>query len=156
MTHGGLSVNLETHGQVGIPGKYDVVPLPQLVNLSSEKLDSSSAFLLENGQVMYLWLGRDLPLQYVQEVFNTNTVDRVDVTKFYLDEYPNDTSRRLHNIIRAIRRRRVSYPKLVVVRKGDPHEQAFMGHITEDKGQGSMSYVEFLCHLHRQIQNKLL
>eukprot|EP00966_Prymnesium_polylepis_P131707 3045913-Prymnesium_polylepis.1 len=30
----------------------------------------------------------------------------------------------------------------------------FVGMLTEDRAQTSMSYVEFLCHVHRQIQQK--
>ena len=30
----------------------------------------------------------------------------------------------------------------------------FLSMLTDDRAQASMSYVEFLCHIHRQIQSK--
>jgi protein transport protein SEC24 len=42
-----------------------------------------------------------------------------------------------------------------VVGPKDPAEPRFLAALTEDRAQASMTYVEFLCHVHRQIQNKL-
>lgn len=55
------------------------------------------------------------------------------------------------------RRQRCNYMRLRVVRRGDPQlEPAFFAALVEDRTpSGGMSYVEFLCYLHRQIQNKL-
>ena len=36
----------------------------------------------------------------------------------------------------------------------DPSEGRFLSMLTDDRAQASMSYVEFLCHIHRQIQSK--
>ena len=36
----------------------------------------------------------------------------------------------------------------------DPLEGRFLSMLTDDRAQASMSYVEFLCHIHRQIQSK--
>ena len=41
-----------------------------------------------------------------------------------------------------------------VAKRGDPLEVAFFNSMVEDRTGGGMSYVEFLCHIHRQIQNK--
>lgn len=37
---------------------------------------------------------------------------------------------------------------------GDPLEAAFLAHLVEDRAAGTASYVEFLCDIHRRIQNK--
>jgi protein transport protein SEC24 len=42
-----------------------------------------------------------------------------------------------------------------ITRKGDPLYPAFLHHLVEDRGAGGMSYVEWLCHIHRQIQEKV-
>ena len=41
-----------------------------------------------------------------------------------------------------------------VVAPKDPLEGRFLSMLTEDRAQHYMSYVEFLCHVHRQIQAK--
>lgn len=37
---------------------------------------------------------------------------------------------------------------------GDPLEATFLAHLVEDRAAGTASYVEFLCDIHRRIQNK--
>lgn len=41
-----------------------------------------------------------------------------------------------------------------VVAPKDPLEARVLSMLTEDRAQTSMNYVEFLCHVHRQIQQK--
>ena len=47
-----------------------------------------------------------------------------------------------------------SYMRLRVLRRGDPSENAYYRRLVEDRSPAGMSYVEFLCHVHRLIQNK--
>jgi protein transport protein SEC24 len=54
------------------------VYLPPLVRVSYARLQSTGAYLLENGQKIYLWLGRDIPSQFLQDVFGFQTLDEVD------------------------------------------------------------------------------
>jgi protein transport protein SEC24 len=42
-----------------------------------------------------------------------------------------------------------------VTRKGDPHEAAFFTSLVEDRSPSGMSYVEYLCQVHRLIQLKM-
>ena len=63
-------------------------------------------------------------------------------------------SARLHDLLGAARRERCAFMRLRLARKGSPEEAAFLGRLVEDKGMAGMSYVEFLCQLHRLIQNK--
>ena len=44
--------------------------------------------------------------------------------------------------------------RLRVLRRGDPSENAYYRRLVEDRSPAGMSYVEFLCHVHRLIQNK--
>lgn len=41
------------------------------------------------------------------------------------------------------------------VQAGDPGEAAFLSNLVEDKIGAGVSYVEFMCDIHRVIQNKL-
>ena len=60
----------------------------------------------------------------------------------------------LNALIDALRRMRSSYMRLRVLRRGDPREGAFYRKLVEDRSPAGQSYVEFLCHVHRLIQNK--
>ncbi|KAH9295409.1 hypothetical protein KI387_038997, partial [Taxus chinensis] len=54
-----------------------------------------------------------------------------------------------------IRRQRCSYLRLRVCKRADPTEFLFFSLMVEDKNALGLSYVEFLVHIHRQIQNKM-
>ena len=55
----------------------------------------------------------------------------------------------------AVRRARCASMRLRVAKKGDPTYNVFVNSLVEDKSTAGMSYVEFLCHVHRQIQEKM-
>lgn len=65
-------------------------------------------------------------------------------------------SRAVHALLDEVRRQRAAYLHLRVLRRGDPLEGSFYSALVEDRSPAAgMSYVEYLCFLHRQIQNKL-
>lgn len=46
--------------------------------------------------------------------------------------------------------------QLIVVRQRDKLEPVFQQYLMEDRGtNGSASYVDFLCHIHKEIRNLL-
>ena len=49
---------------------------------------------------------------------------------------------------------RSSYMRTRILKRGDPAENTFYARLIEDRSAAGMSYVEFLCHVHRMIQNK--
>lgn len=52
--------------------------LPHLVRVSYARLNPTGAYMLENGQRLFLWLGREVPQQFLQDVFGVQTLDEVD------------------------------------------------------------------------------
>jgi protein transport protein SEC24 len=67
----------------------------------------------------------------------------------------NWPSRLLQDLFTKIRLQRSSFMRLRVARKGDPAESAFFNMLVEDRSTAGMSYVEYLCQIHRLIQNKM-
>ena len=62
----------------------------------------------------------------------------------------------MRGLLDEVRRQRSAYLRLRVVRRNDAAEAGFYSALVEDRSPvGGMSYVEYLCFLHRQIQNKL-
>ncbi|CAM6106579.1 unnamed protein product [Calypogeia fissa] len=129
--------------------------LPPVVPLSSENLDQDGIFLLETGEDAYLYVGKQAGVEFVQQLFGVNSVDEVVSDQFVLPVYDNEPSKRLNEIINEIRQQRSSYLRLRLLRRGDPLEFLFFSFLVEDKSSSGLSYVEFLVHVHRQIQNKM-
>ncbi|GBG63774.1 hypothetical protein CBR_g39318 [Chara braunii] len=148
--------NLPSTGDANANGSSagGILPLP--VHLSSERLDHEGVFLLENGEDAYIWVGKGASTDLLYQLFGVRSVDEImPPGQFVLQEYDNEHSKRLHEILNHIRRQRCSYLRLRVIRRGDPLENAFFWNLVEDKTPGNASYTEFLCHVHQQIQNKL-
>ena len=53
-----------------------------------------------------------------------------------------------------IRQNRCTFMRLRIIKRSDPLEPVFFNLLLEDRSTSGMSYVEFLCHIHRQIQNQ--
>ncbi|BBN17285.1 protein transport protein SEC24 [Marchantia polymorpha subsp. ruderalis] len=129
--------------------------LPPVVPLSSENLDHDGVFLLETGEDAFLYVGKQASVELLEQLFGVHSVDEVVPGQFMLQEFDNPASKRLNEIVNEIRRQRCSYMRLRLLRRGDPLEFLFFAFLVEDKSSSGLSYVEFLVHVHRQIQNKM-
>eukprot|EP00898_Chlorokybus_atmophyticus_P000326 jgi/Chlat1/1294/Chrsp118S01733 len=129
--------------------------LPPVLSLSSEKLDHDGLFLLENSDEALLWVGRAANPEALQQVFGAPTVDHIKPNMFVLQMFNNDLSRQVHDVLNEVRRQRASYLRLRLAKRADPSEALFFAQLIEDRTQSGMSYVEYLCHIHRLIQNKM-
>lgn len=54
---------------------------PQLLNLSSEKLNRNNIFLLENGQELFLWIGRSCSPEMLMAVFGQPSAEAIPLGK---------------------------------------------------------------------------
>ncbi|XP_011628219.1 protein transport protein Sec24-like At4g32640 [Amborella trichopoda] len=130
-----------------------------LVNLtlppSSEHITDDGVFLLENGEECLFYVGNMVNPDIVRQLFGVASVDDIP-SQFLLQQLDNELSKKLNNIVNEIRRERCSYLRMKVCRKGEPSGMYFVSRLVEDKNGGSFSYPEFLVHIHKQIQNKMV
>ncbi|XP_063493582.1 protein transport protein Sec24C isoform X6 [Symphalangus syndactylus] len=103
---------------------------PPAVRASEERLSNGDIYLLENGLNLFLW--SVLPV---------------------LD---NPLSKKVRGLIDSLRAQRSRYMKLTVVKQEDKLEMLFKHFLVEDKSlSGGASYVDFLCHMHKEIRQLL-
>jgi len=130
--------------------------LPSATPLSLEKLETNGAYLLDDSFRMLLWVGRGASPEFLSAVLQLPSLEGIDCARLRIPLLDNDTSVRVNRVIDAVRSQRpqvVQFPRVVTSK--DPLEGRFLSMLTEDRAQTSMSYVEFLCHIHRQIQQRL-
>ncbi|WCJ18657.1 Sec23/Sec24 protein transport family protein [Euphorbia peplus] len=126
--------------------------IPQALPLSSEHVSDDGIYLLENGQDGLIYIGNSVSSSMLQQLFGISSVDEIPA-QFVLQLYENPLSKKLNDVVNEIRRRRCSYLRLKLCKKGD---MGFFSYLIEDKvPTGGLSYVEFLVHIHRQIQLKM-
>ncbi|XP_041364667.1 protein transport protein Sec24C-like [Gigantopelta aegis] len=129
---------------------------PTAVRCSVDRLQDTGIYLLENGLSMFLWTGLNVAPDMIQKVFGVPSAAQIDIDKCQLLDLDNPVSRRICGIVKKIRDKRSRYLKLSIVRQRDKLEPWFNHFLVEDKGlNGSASYVDFLCHIHKEIRNIL-
>jgi len=129
--------------------------LPSSVPLTLEKLESDGAFLMDDTVNLSLWVGRGISPELLEAMLQVRSLDGVDCSRLRVFTLDNDVSTRVNRLINAVRYQRPHvFQSLRVITTKDALEGRFLSMLTEDRAQTSMSYVEFLCHVHRQIQQK--
>ncbi|XP_076918795.1 protein transport protein SEC24 C-like [Bidens hawaiensis] len=128
--------------------------IPTVMPLSSEQVNDNGIYLLENGEDCLIYIGGTADPDTMRQLFGISSIDVVP-SRFVLQQYDNPLSKKLNEVINEIRSQRCNYLRLKLCRKGDPSGALFFSYMVEDKSPGGLSYVEFLVHVHRQIQSKM-
>ncbi|XP_063217274.1 protein transport protein Sec24C [Bacillus rossius redtenbacheri] len=135
------------------PGS-DEIPSP--IRCSSDKLTDDGVYLLENGIHMFIWIGLNVDVEWVQNVFGVHSAAQIDIDKTELPILDNPLSEHIRNMVQKIRDQRHRSMRLTLVRQRDKLELVFKHFLMEDRGlDGSPSYVDFLCHMHKEIRGLL-
>ncbi|XP_014209166.1 protein transport protein Sec24D-like [Copidosoma floridanum] len=139
---------------------YDADPasneIPPVMRCSIEKFQDNGVYLLENGIHMFLWLGLNVNPQWVQAVFGVPSVVQVDTDKTTLPVLDNSLNHWIRDIIAQVQSNRRYCMRLRLVRQRDKAESVMRQFLVEDRGiDGSPSYIDYLCHMHKEIRQLL-
>ncbi|KAK3120056.1 hypothetical protein QOZ80_9AG0680740 [Eleusine coracana subsp. coracana] len=129
-----------------------LVPSPLMLN--SENVHEDGIYLLENGEDGLIYVGNMVNPATLEQIFGVSSVAALPV-QLVLEQFDNELSRKVNEVVNEIRRQRCSYLRLRHCRRGEPSGDFFHTFLIEDKAPGVFSYVEFLVHVHRQIQSKM-
>ncbi|KAI8801010.1 Sec23/Sec24 trunk domain-containing protein [Cladochytrium replicatum] len=134
-----------------------IVKLPPAVRVSYERLDQSGAYVVDNGQQMFLWLGRQCNVDFLKMVFGVEGVEQIDAKLRVLPPLDNPYSAYVRAIIEHLQSQNSRYSNFQVVRHSlDAYiEVQFLNMMLEDKNNDNMNYVDYLCAVHRSIQLEL-
>ncbi|KAJ3209205.1 COPII coat Sec23p-Sfb3p heterodimer component [Entophlyctis luteolus] len=133
------------------------IKMPTTIRASYSRLDPEGIYLLENGMVMYCWVGRNAPPDLVTSVFGVPRVEEIDVKMRTLPVLQNKLNSNSRLLVSLCQLERPRYMQLQVVRQhiDGPLENEFHGFLTEDQNNDAMNYVDYLCFVHRNIQMEL-
>ncbi|XP_066519101.1 protein transport protein Sec24C isoform X2 [Hoplias malabaricus] len=130
--------------------------LPMAIRDSEERLSKGGVYLLETGLNLFLWVGANAQQELLQNIFGTSAFNQIDSNMTSLPILDNSYSKKLREIVESLRAHRSRYMKLMVVKQEDKLELIFKHFLVEDKNNsGGASYVDFLCHMHKEIRQLL-
>jgi len=128
--------------------------IPSPLTLNSENIHDDGVYLLENGEDGFIYVGNSVNPVTLEQIFGVSSLAGVP-NQLVLEPFDNELSRKVNEVVNEIRRQRCSYLRLRLCKKGDPSGDFLRSLLVEDKAPGGLSYVEFLVHVHRQIQSKM-
>ncbi|KAF8524356.1 protein transporter SEC24 [Hysterangium stoloniferum] len=133
--------------EAGTVGEQGII-LPPPLPLTSERLERHGLFLIEDGQTIFLWVGRDAVPQLVQDVFNLPSYDQLRGGKITLPLLDNPFSQRVNAIIAKTRemRRGPYWPHLYVVKEDGeaPLRLWALSGLIMDRAEQMPSYQQYL------------
>ncbi|KAG1053598.1 hypothetical protein G6F43_004342 [Rhizopus delemar] len=133
------------------------VIFPPILNLTAENLEAHGCYLLENGQNMYIWVGRNVVPQLCVDLFNVKSYEGLKGGKITLPVLNTPLNRKVNTLIGKVREKRRGgyFPTLYLVKEdGDPYLRLwFLGHLIEDRTDNIMSYQQFLQHIKDRVSS---
>lgn len=149
-------------------GDDDESPMmPSPIRCSIEKVQDDGVYLLDNGVYLFMYVGLAADPSWIQAVFGVQTAAQINVEEARLEERDNPISKGVRRVVDALRAtRHRQCMRLAVVRQRDKLDILFRHYLCEDRaGPGSLggsgggngsdsnfSYVDFLCHMHKEIR----
>ncbi|NXV81806.1 SC24C protein, partial [Atlantisia rogersi] len=130
--------------------------LPAAIRNSEERLSKGDIYLLENGLNIFVWVGVNVQQGLIQNLFGVSSFTQISNALSALPVLENPFSKKVRSIVDMLQAQRSRYMKLIIVKQEDKLEMLFKHFLVEDKSlSGGASYVDFLCHMHKEIRQLL-
>lgn len=125
---------------------------PPRLQLTAERLDSRSIFLLDNGVNMYIYVGSNANPSTIKNVFGKNSVNEIPDVCYNLPNLETPSNESLHEFISALNEEKPYNATIQIIRDTSPCRNLFVQHFVDDRNENSLSYYEFLQHLRTQVK----
>lgn len=133
--------------------------MPNLLNLSSEKLERHGIFLLENGFQQFLWIGSNVHPELVSMLFGTSILSQIQTGRAtqLIPDLDNDWNRRVRTISETLRSKygkNVQPEYFIIKEESEPLlRQLFLCNLIEDRSvDGSApSYAQWLMEVNTRV-----
>ncbi|QRV76516.1 transporter protein Sec23 [Ceratobasidium sp. AG-Ba] len=143
---------------VGFPSpKTGRLILPSPMPSSYTHMEPDGVYLIENGEDMYIWIGDGVSPQILIDLFQVENWDEVGPRTHLLPELSTHLSVQVRNLLlhgNLLRGR--TLPLHVVRQNMDGAEIEFSNLLVEDMNNDAMSYIDYLCYIHKQINQALV
>ncbi|SPO26388.1 Protein transport protein SEC24 [Ustilago trichophora] len=129
--------------------------MPSKLNLTSERFERHGLYLIEDGQNIFLWVGREAVPQLCLDVFDAPTYNALRGGKTTLPKLDNSMNQRVNAIVQRIREsRRGPYRQhlYVVKEDGEPSLRLWaLSLLIEDRFEQTPSYMQFIGQLRDKV-----
>jgi hypothetical protein len=127
-----------------------------LERLAYDRLDPAGIYWIESHGFIILWIGKNASVDFVQGIFGVSDFNQINPQ---MNELPviNDSpiNRQLRQLYHKTTANTPYLPQLNVIRHGLDLEVELSKVLVEDEMFNQMSYVDYLCMIHKQIQTEV-
>lgn len=148
----------------GLPDENtgDIV-LPPSINLTSASLVPYGFYLIDDGQTQFLWIGRDVVPQLLEDVFAVSDKTQIKVGKQTIPILENDFNERVRAVVEKSRDHRsrgvgsIVVPHLYVVREdGEPGMRLWaQTMLVEDRADQGVSLKQWLGTMREKVCDRI-
>ncbi|XP_068450543.1 protein transport protein Sec24B isoform X2 [Clinocottus analis] len=128
-----------------------VVPQLHLLHLSAERVSRDGAFLMDCGNVFYLWIGKNCDDLFIQDVLGCPDFASIPANMNHIPELETILSERVRAFLDWLQDNRAFSSTLQVMKDNSPAKASFLQYLVEDRSEGPYSYPEFLEHIQQQM-----
>ncbi|XP_071362733.1 protein transport protein Sec24B isoform X2 [Trachinotus anak] len=128
-----------------------VVPQPPLLHLSAERVSRDGAFLMDCGNVFYLWIGKCCNEMFIRDVLGCPNYTSIPPNMSHIPELDTPLSERVRAFLDWLQDNRAFTSTIHVVKDDASAKSTFFQHLVEDRCDSASSYYEFLQHVQLQM-----
>lgn len=144
---------LDTISEQGALHLNDViVPQPQLLHLSAERLSRDGVFLLDCGSVLFVWVGRACSDMFLRDVMGVQDHASLPPSMNHIPELDTPLSERIRAFLDWLQENRAFSCPLHVIRDDAAAKATFFQHLVEDSSESGPSYYDFLQQIVQQAK----
>ena len=140
----------------GFANEQGHLRMPPTTRASFSNVEEGGAYIVDNGQFCLLWLHAQVSPNLLEDLFGPGqtSLKELDAFQSTLPVLETHLNAQVRNILQYMERNRGSKAlTLQLARQGlDGAEYEFARLLYEDRNNEAQSYVDWLVHLHRQIQ----
>lgn len=142
--------------EAGLPNEETgEIVLPPKLNLTGERLVPHGLYLIDDGQTMFVWVGRDVVPQLCLDAFGVDSLASVPSGKVEFPESDSQLNERIRAIIAKLREKKdaITWPSLFIIKEdGDPSLRLWAStFLIEDRADDILSYYQFLTSIRDKL-----
>ncbi|KAF7713039.1 Sec23/24 family protein [Penicillium ucsense] len=143
----------------GFPNEHGQLQVPPAVRASFSKVEEGGVYLVDNGQAILLWLHAQVSPNLLEDLFGPgqNSLQGLNPNMSSLPVLDTHLNAQVRNLLQYFSTVRGSKAVTIqLARQGlDGAEYEFARLLLEDRNNEAQSYVDWLVHIHRQINLEL-
>ncbi|KAM4732435.1 LOW QUALITY PROTEIN: protein transport protein Sec24B [Anableps anableps] len=128
-----------------------VVPQPHLLHLSAERLSRDGAFLMDCGNVFYLWISKCCNETFIRDVLGSPNYASIPPNMSHIPELQTPLSERVRAFLDWLQDNRAFSSPIHVVKDDASAKATLFQNLVEDRSESASSYHEFLQHIQQQM-----